>query len=756
MEILHLEDSAMDAELIRHVLRREWPDSVIRHAVNATEYRAALAEGCFDVILSDYSMPGYDGLLALAEAKKSCPSTPFVFLSGMIGEERAVEALKRGATDYIIKDRPARLVPAIRQALALVTETTRRRESEEALRANDERFRLITENIADLIAVLELDGRRVYCNAACRKLLGDHVVERGTNWFQWLDPQDIVRVRCTLDRIVSTGAGERFDFRYRLPDGTPRYMEAHGAVLRNAAGHVANLLIISRDVTERRAADLRLREQASLLDKARDAIFATGLDRKITYWNASAERLYGLKAADVIGRPLAEIGLQYEAGALDTAHEAVTTRGEWRGELRIFTRNGTAVLVESTWSLVVENGHPRSILAIDTDVTERRKLEAQLLRAQRLESIGTLAGGIAHDLNNVFTPVLLALDLLGPLATSREECEVVEKTRASVTHGAALVRQLLAFARGSDGERTLVAPDAAVAAAEPLIRQWLPRTIELRVRQGGQPWPIQANVTQLNQALVNLALNARDAMPQGGCLEIAIDNVQVSAAQAAANPGTTPGPFVCLRVSDTGCGMPPELLERIFDPFFTTKAPGKGTGLGLSMLAGILRSHGGFVQVESTPGCGTTFHLHFPASAPRPAVQLPRPTERKRAAGKGVLLVDDEPAVRDALRALLQREGYSVFPAEDVSSALREFERNRERVSLVITDMMLPDGSGVEVIRSLRELDPSLPVIAISGMMASGRFDELLTLDPPVECLSKPLVPRVLLSASERALHVTT
>lgn len=636
MHILHLEDSTNDADLIARVLRREWPQCDIRHVTSAPEFAAALEASGFDVILSDYSMPGYDGLQALAEARMRSPTTPFLFLSGMIGEERAVEALKRGATDYIIKDRPARLVPAIRQALALVSETSRRRESELALHAQE----------------------------------------------------------------------------------------------------------------------ARLREQASLLDKARDAIFATDLEQRITYWNASAERLYGVKANEVLGRKLDESGVGFDPARLSAARAAVQANGEWRGELRVHTRTGTTVLVESTWSLVMEDGQPKSILSIDTDVTEKKKLEAQLLRAQRLESVGTLAGGVAHDLNNVFTPVLLALDLLAPKTITSDEKQIVEKTRASVSHGAALVRQLLAFARGGEGERTRLDVSTAIAAVEPLVRQWLPPSIDLVICPARAPWSIEANATQVNQALVNLALNARDAMPRGGHLEISMENRMVDATLAAANPGTEPGPFLRISVSDTGTGMAPEVVDRVFDPFFTTKAPGKGTGLGLSMVAGIMKNHGGFVQVESELGRGTVFHLFFPAKpgdAATPVAATPAVSEPK--SNRGVLLIDDEPAVREALRALLQRAGYAIYPAEGVGTALKEFADRRDRISLVITDMMLPDGSGLDVVAAVRAIAPTLPIIAISGMMASGKYDELLRLNPPVECLSKPLPPRVLLSAAERALH---
>ncbi len=764
MQILHLEDSTFDAELIGNVLRREWPDCVIRHVATAEAFSGALAQDAFDVILSDYSMPGFDGLTALAQARQRCPRTPFLFLSGMIGEERAVEALKRGATDYIIKDRPARLVPAIRQALAFIDESSRRRRTEEALRDRDERFRLITENIAEHINVVDLDGRCTYSNRACRDLLGDAPARPGADWFALVEADDLPRVKRIFGRIAETGVGERFEYRCRIGDGAIRHMEAHGAVLRDASGVVAQLVIVSRDVTERREAEVRMREQASLLDKARDAIIATDLDHRIRYWNASAERLYGVKAADAIGRRLNEVGLEFDHSQFMAARTEVLTRGEWRGEFRLQTRDGATVLVESTWSLVVESdGRPRSILAIDTDITERKKLETQLLRAQRLESIGTLAGGVAHDLNNVLTPILLTIDLLSTQVHSPEERQIIEKTRASATHGAALVRQLLAFARGVDGERTSIDLRSAIANIEPLIRQSLPNGVKLNVRHGDAPWPIEGNTTQLSQVLVNLALNARDAMPQGGELGIRVDNVIVDGVTAAANPGTEPGRFLRISVSDTGSGIPPALIERIFDPFFTTKAAGKGTGLGLSMVAGILKGHRGFVQVDSQIGRGTTFHLYFPAM-PTTAAASPAPASSatpartdglvlERGAGEGVLLVDDEPAVRDTLRSLLHRAGYEIFPAGDATSALREYDAHRGQIALVITDMMLPDRSGLEVVKSLRAQSPQLPIIAISGMMGTGNYDELLHLHPPVECLSKPLPPRVLLSAARRALH---
>jgi PAS domain S-box-containing protein len=757
MQFLHLEDSPSDAELMEHHLRREWPGCSIRNVGTAAEYRSALEAGKFDLILSDYTLPGFDGLAALALARKFAPGTPFLFLSGTIGEERAVEALKRGAADYVIKDRPTRLIPAIRQTLALAREARERQAAEERSSEHEERFRQVAENVADMIALVALDGRRIYANPAHRPILGDPASLVGSDAFAEIHPDDRPRVRAAFDDTVRTGVGFSLEYRLLLPDRTARRIESQGSVVRDAAGRVTSVTIVSRDITERRDAEARLREQASLLDKARDAIVATDLEHRIAYWNASAERLYGWKADEVYGRRLEELALGFEPARFAAARTQLLATGEWRGGFRLRKKSGETVLVESTWSLVVENdGRPRSILFIDTDVTERRQLETQLLRAQRLESIGTLAGGVAHDLNNVLTPIVLSMELLAERLSAPEERALLEKTRASASHGAALVRQLLAFARGTEAQRTRVRPAEALHDLHGLIQQSLPPSVSLHVRADPPLGAIEADATQFNQVVLNLCLNARDAMPDGGRLEVSATSVTVDDALARANPGAALGPYVRISVADTGAGIAPEIADRIFDPFFTTKPLGKGTGLGLSMVAGIMKNHGGFVQLESEPGPGAAFHLFFPAVEEKPAdAQLEPAPPPAGGEGETILLIDDEPVVRTALQMLLQRAGYRVIVAADGQEALREFERQRAQITLAISDMMLPDISGLEVVRELRRRAPALPVIGISGMMASGAFDELLTYEPRIPCLAKPVMPAVLLDAVRCALSVS-
>lgn len=664
MTILHLEDSANDAFMIESLLQDEWPECQIRRVASGPEFESALEFEKFDLVLSDHHMPGYDGLRALEQTRRQRPDTPFVFISGTIGEERAIEAMRHGADDYVIKDRPARLVPAVRQALARKEAASVRLRMEDTLKQNQERFRQITENVSDMIAVLDVDGRRVYVNPAYRDVLGDPAKLLGTLAFDSVHPEDRERVRQSFGEMVRTGIGQRMEYRFLLADGSVRYIESQGNVTLRADGNVANVLVVSRDVTARRAAEQQLREQASLLDKARDAIIAMNLTHRVTYWNASAERLYGWTAAEAVGRDLFEIGLGAEERRLATAYEEAAAKGEWQGQLKLRSRADAKLEVATTWSLVRDAaGAPKTILMIGTDVTESKKLETQLLRAQRAESIGTLTGGIAHDLNNVLAPILMGAELLRLENLSESASRIVNTIETSAQHGAALVRQLLGFARGTDGERVQVRVDRLLHDLTVLLRQTMRSraTVNLRVAEGLRP--IFADTTQIKQLLLNLCINARDAMAEGGTITLSADELTLDEDRARAMPEGHAGTFLCLRVSDTGTGIPPEILDRIFDPFFTTKEVGKGTGLGLSMVRGIVKGHQGFLHVESTVGVGTTFNIFLPiqeetgAAAPKAALYPGR--------GESILIIDNDEAVREMLAPFLQQNGYRVLAAVD-------------------------------------------------------------------------------------------
>jgi len=756
MTILHLEDSTNDALLVEALVGEEWPDCHITRVAMRAQYEAAIKGGGFDLILSDYAMPDFDGLSALELARVRCPEKPFIFMSGTIGEERAIEALKLGATDYVIKDRPTRLIQAIRQALALVEETDRRRSTEEALRENRERYRQITENVADMISVHETDGRRIYQNPACRKIRGDSEDRVGADAFGDIHPEDRDRIRAIFADTVRTGAQHRVEYRLLPAGGMVRHIESQGSVIRDAAGNVINVLVVARDVTERKHSEERVRELAALLEKAQDAIYVRDLDQHITYWNPGAERLYGWTAEEALGRRAVEFLYKEETPELLEIRRAVLSKGEWSGELRQLNRHGAEVTVMARRKLLRdEQGRPVSILNINTDVTEQRKLETQLLRTQRMESIGTLTGGIAHDLNNVLSPILMGAELLQCSDLDESVKTTVAAIAHSAQHGASLVRQLLAFARGTEGERAVVQMAPLLADLGILLRQILPKTIKLGLENAQDCRPVLADSTQIKQVMINLCINARDAMPDGGVITIATENVLVDAALARSMPDGRPGEHLRISVTDTGTGMPPEVIDKIFDPFFTTKEVGKGTGLGLSTVRGIVKGHGGFLQVESEVGRGTTFYLYLPVAAAEAEPAGPAATEMEIPGGRNetILVVDDDAGVREMMKSILDHHGYRVITACDGFEALGRFRSCPDQISAVVTDIVMPVMSGIEMIAALRALDPAVPILVASSFGAVGRrmadFDQRMV----AAVISKPVNAALLLGTLRRVIR---
>jgi nitrogen-specific signal transduction histidine kinase/ActR/RegA family two-component response regulator len=360
------------------------------------------------------------------------------------------------------------------------------------------------------------------------------------------------------------------------------------------------------------------------------------------------------------------------------------------------------------------------VLVINADITQRKELERQFLRSQRLESIGTLAGGIAHDLNNMLAPIVMSLDLLKPRLTDEDGREILETISSSAQRSAELVRQVLWFARGVHGERVPVPLAQLVGELERFISDTFPRNILHRMELSADLPEVNGDATQLHQVLLNLCLNARDAMPAGGTLTLRAERVTVDAPYAAMNPGAVPGEYVALRVEDNGTGIPRETLDRIFEPFFTTKEVGKGTGLGLSTTLGIVKSHGGFVQVDSKPGRGSVFTVNLPAHpvGGQTAGEVPAPVPT-HGRGELVLLVDDEESILRISRQALEAFGYRVLTAANGTEALAEFVTHQDEIAVVVTDMMMPEMDGTAVVRALKRMAPKVPVIRSSGLGSS-------------------------------------
>jgi PAS domain S-box-containing protein len=481
-----------------------------------------------------------------------------------------------------------------------------------------------------------------------------------------------------------------------------------------------------RYAVERKEADQRIREQAQFLDKARDAIIAFDMDGEVVYWNKSAERLTGWSAEEMIGEKARE--QLYGPSKQETLHECqetVLVEGEWTGELRQQTKDGDELIVESRWTLVRDHaGNPTSILVINTDITERKRLESQFLRTQRMESIGRLVGGIAHDLGNLLVPILLGVKVLKRRESDDDRVvQTLDMIEKSAERGSNMVEQVLAFARGVEGERVALQAKTIIEEVAKITTETFPDDIEVTIDVPDDLHDIVGDATQVQQVLMNLCVNARDAMEDGGQIDISAYSAEFSEEAAHRNIDAKPGRYVCLEVSDTGTGIPEEAIDKIFEPFFSTKAEGEGTGLGLSTAYSIVKSHNGFVDVESEAGEGTTFRVYLPVATS---------SDRRRGAGSSgelrdgqgelILVVDDEEFILSTARQTLEDAGYRAMTAHGAKKALEIMAQSGTEVEAVITDLRMPEMNGFELIRKLHAQFPNLPIIAASGM-ADGRTD---------------------------------
>jgi two-component system, cell cycle sensor histidine kinase and response regulator CckA len=476
-----------------------------------------------------------------------------------------------------------------------------------------------------------------------------------------------------------------------------------------------------RETAEHKLAEQKIREQAALLDIASDAIFVRDLDHRIVYWNQGAERLYGWMATEALGQKVNEL-LRSNAEHVMNAVQLLFDQGQWQGELSKVTKSGHDVIVEARWTLVRNGGgEPKSILSVETDITGKKQLEAQFLRAQRLESLGTLAGGIAHDLNNILTPILAMpkiLRLRHPQLDERS-LELLNTIEESARRGANMVNQILTFTRGTGGKRIALQVTPLLQEVIKVIEQTFPKSIAIRQEIPNHPLEmVSADPTHLHQVLMNLCVNARDAMPEGGVLTLALESYIIDEILAQNNLDAQVGHHILITITDTGTGIFPEIRDRIFDPFFTTKAHGQGTGLGLSTVLGIVKSYGGFVEVWSEVGQGTQFKVYLPTTEgvgdqPQPGIVLPK------GQGELVLIVDDDPVIRKTHQALLEGHDYKTLIAKDGIEAISLYGKHKDEIKVVLIDVMMPNMDGGTAIRILRKMNPIIKIIAMSGLSSN-------------------------------------
>jgi len=678
--------------------------------------------------------------------------------------ERVDYELCRPAPDgdhyYVVRYEPIWVDGTVVLAVVVITDITAHKRMEESVRINLERFQIVSRATNDAVWDWNLVTNSLWWNENYQKLFGYPPEETSPTLDSWTDhlhPDDRDRVLHGIHQAIEQGGHSWSDeYRFQRRDGTYATIFDRGYVIHDGAGTAVRMIGAMQDITERKRSEEQIAEQAALLDQARDAIFVRSLDGQIQFWSKGAERTYGWKREDVMDRHIADV-LYDDRAKFDEINRAILHAGEWSGEARHRNKQGGELIMEARSTLVRDvEGKPKSVIAINTDITERKKIEAQFLRAQRMESIGTLAGGIAHDLNNILAPIMMSIEILGSAAQDASTRSALDSLKTSARRGADVVRQVLSFARGVDGERIEIQPRHLLGEIQTIIKDTFPKNIRLELLFPQEPWTVLGDSTQLHQILLNLCVNARDAMPAGGLLTIALENVVVDDQYASMQLDAKPGRYMVYSVTDTGGGIPPAILDKIFEPFFTTKGLGHGTGLGLSTVMAIVKSHAGFVSVYSEPGRGTTFKVYLPAmeaasgTRPNPAAEETLP----RGNGETILVIDDEASILVITGQTLEAFGYKALTASDGPEAVTIYAQHQDEIAVVVTDVSMPVMNGPAIVRALMSINPAVKIIAASGL--HGNRGGSQTFDLAVkEFLTKPYTAEKLLTTLRKLLDQT-
>jgi two-component system, cell cycle sensor histidine kinase and response regulator CckA len=707
-----------------------------------------------DLILLDVLMPEMNGF-ETCHRLKSNPVTqdiPVIFVTALNDKMDRVKGLNIGAVDYITKpleheevlariniqlrlrnltkrleQQKERLEQEIRDRQRIEEE---REQAFQALQESEARFRRLVESNIIGIVLADLSGNIKDANDAFLQMVGHQRAELESGQLHWdkmTPPEYLPLAKKAIAEINTTGVCNPFEKEYIRADGSRVPVMLTCALLEESPQLAVAFVL---DITERKRAEQKIREQAALLDITTDAILVRDLNHNIQFWNKGAERLYGWTEEQALGKNANE--LLYKRKKLLPIKEiqkALAEGGHWQGELHQVTQEGKEIIVASRWTLVLnDEGQAKSILTVNTDITEKKQFEAQFLRAQRMESVGTLASGIAHDLNNALTPMMITAQLLENLSLDRQSQEWIAILKTNIKRAADLVKQVLWFSRGLESKFTTLQVRDLISEIQQIVKQTFPKAIEIHLDvPESNLWHISGDTTQLHQVLMNLCINARDAMPQGGLLQIAAKNIWIDSHNARSHIDAKVGPYVSITVTDTGIGIPKEIIDKIFEPFFTTKEVGQGTGLGLSTVMGIVKNHGGFVNVTTQVGKGTEFQICLPVS------QIPETldvlTENQVAEGNGelILIIDDDSLICEMTKTSLERHSYKVLVARDGMEAIGLYTQHQQEISVVLIDMMMPTMDGLTTIRILRKINPEIKIIAISGLASNHEMIKALS-----------------------------
>jgi PAS domain S-box-containing protein len=643
--------------------------------------------------------------------------------------------------------------------------------SAELLACAEEKLRLkvaAIAHVADSIVVTDLHGTILWTNPAFSLMTGYAADEaEGQNQRVLQSGRHDPSFYQDLWQTILAGRTWRGRFINRRKDGTFFQVEQAIAPVRGDDGEITHFVGVMTDITARTQAEAELhsseRKYRLLLESTGEGIYGIDCKGRCTFINRAGAKMIGREPSAVLGQEMHELVQPRRAdGRVFPAGESPILKALRAGEhcdtnAEVFWRaDGTAFPVEYRSNPIREDGAIIGAVVMFTDITEKKKFETERLRTQRIESIGRLASGIAHDMNNILAPIMMSAPLLRMTLTPKDVEKTLATIETSAKRGADLVKQLLTFGRGVEGDRGPVAPEALIREIMRIAAQTFPRSITFITTLAPGGWPVCGDASQLHQVLLNLLVNARDSMPQGGTLTVATANVQFPPGAALLPSEAPPGPYVRLSVADTGFGIPPDIVDKVFDPFFTTKEMGHGTGLGLSTLLGVVKSHGGFVRLSSEVSRGSTFEIYLPATPGATEKSSENALPPSPSAGSElILVVDDEESIRNILRETLERQGYRVVTANDGAEAAAVFARNPTAIELVIADLDMPVLDGLSLVKLLRKIRPEVKVLISSGAGATKtmqkRLEELRAL--PVDAiLHKPYSAARILSAVASAL----
>jgi two-component system cell cycle sensor histidine kinase/response regulator CckA len=748
LRILLVEDVESDAELMQRELRKANIACTSLRVQTEVELRHALHHFQPDVVLSDHSLPHFTGQDALRVVQTERPQTPVVIVTGSLDEETAADYIKGGAVDYVVKERLHRLGPAVRRALAL-------RQAEDQLRRTTE-FMSLAQTVVHIgtwewdivsdVVTWSDETYRIFGVARAGKPMSVDA------YLNLIHPDDRDAVKEAVSRALEGREPFEVDHRIIRPDSDLRFLYGRGAIVRDSAGRPERLIGAVLDISGRKQAEETLRRAndrlQAIIQSSPLAILSLDAQGIVQTWNPAAERLFGWTVEEAMGGPLPIV--PDENQEFREAHRRVMQGESLTGVELVRRKKDDTVVSVNLFAAPLHDadGHVTEMLALIEDLTGVKRLEQQFLQAQKMEAVGRLAGGIAHDFNNLLTAILgsteLLLEMLPADHPGREEAT---ETQKAALRAAELTRQLLAFSRQQVLAPRVLSLNEAVAGTEKMLRRLLGEDVDLHTLLADDLSAVRADPGQLEQVIVNLAVNARDAMPTGGKLTIETANVTLDEAYGQAHAVVVPGSYVMLVVSDTGMGMDAATQARLFEPFFTTKPKGKGTGLGLATVYGIVKQSGGYVWAYSEPGRGTTFKIYLPrVDAPVESASAHPAVPGSLHGAETILVVEDQEEVRKVIRRMLEARGYRVLVAPSGPEALRigrELETLRlaeqhgQTIDLLVTDVVMPGMNGREVALLLAPSFPKMKVLYLSGYTDESIVRHGM-LEPGIAFLQKP------------------